>query len=66
MDMTTSIAAMSMEMSMANVQSAASIKMLANMKQTQEVQGEQLVEMINESAPPMPSSGVGSLLDVRA
>lgn len=66
MDMTSAIAAMSIELSMANVQSAASMKMLANMKHAQEVQGAQLVEMINESAPPMPSEGIGSLLDVRA
>lgn len=64
MDYVSAIAAMSVNMSLQNVQSAASLKMFTNMMDTQEAASAQLIDAI-ESVP-MPSSGVGSLLDVRA
>ncbi len=66
MDYTMYIAALSTQMSMQNVQSAASMKILSNIMDSQEAAGAQMVEAIQESAPPMASSGVGSLLDVYA
>mgnify|MGYP001078030863 CR=1 FL=1 len=64
MDYVSAIASMSMEMAMQNVQSAASLKMFSNVMDSQEAASAQLIEAI-ESVP-MPTEGVGSLLDVRA
>ncbi len=66
MDYVSYIGALSYDMAMSNVQTAASIKMLSNMMSSQEAAGAQLVEAMEEMAPPMASSGIGSLLDVRA
>lgn len=66
MDYTMYIAALSTSMAMQNVQSAASLKMFSNIMDSQEAASAQLVEAIQEAAPPMATSGVGSLLDVRA
>lgn len=64
MDYVSTIAAMSVNMGLQNVQSAASLKMFTNMMDNQEAASAQLIDAI-ESVP-MPASGVGSLLDVRA
>lgn len=64
MDYVSAIAAMSVNMCLQNVQSAASLKMFTNMMDNQEAASAQLIDAI-ESVP-MPASGVGSLLDVRA
>lgn len=64
MDMVSSIAALSMDMAQQNLLSAASLKMFRNVMDSQEAVSAQMVQAI-ESVP-MPSSGVGSLLDVRA
>lgn len=60
------IAALSTTMAMQSVQTAASIKMARNVMDSQEAASAQLIESLQEAAPPMPSSGIGSLLDVRA
>ncbi len=60
------IAALSTTMAMQNVQTAASIKMARNVMDSQEAASAQLIQSLQEAAPPMPSSGIGSLLDVRA
>ncbi|MBD5080844.1 MAG: putative motility protein [Ruminococcaceae bacterium] len=64
MDMISSIAALSMDMAQQNVQSAASLKMFKNIMDSQEAASAQMVEAIEQI--PMPTEGVGSLLDVRA
>lgn len=64
MDMVSSIAALSMDMAQQNVQSAASLKMFKNIMDSQEAASAQMVEAIEQI--PMPSEGIGSLLDVRA
>lgn len=64
MDYVSYIAAMSVNMSQQNVQTAASLKMVKNMMDSQEAMGAQMVEAIESI--PMPTEGVGSLLDVRA
>lgn len=64
MDYVSYIAAMSVNMSQQNVQTAASLKMVKNMMDSQEAMGAQMVEAIESI--PMPGEGVGSLLDVRA
>lgn len=64
MDLTSYIASMSMSMAQYNVQSAVSIGMLKNSMESAEAANAQLIEMMDSV--PMPSSGVGSLLDVRA
>ncbi len=64
MDYVSYIAALSVNMAQQNVQSAASLKMFKNIMDSQEVAGAQMVEAIEEI--PMPSEGIGSLLDVRA
>ncbi|MDE6723986.1 MAG: YjfB family protein [Ruminiclostridium sp.] len=64
MDMISSIAALSMDMAQQNVQSAASLKMFKNIMDSQEVASAQMVEAIEQI--PMPTEGIGSLLDVRA
>lgn len=64
MDMVSSIAALSMDMAQQNLLSAASLKMFKNVMDSQEAVSAQMVQAI-ESVP-MPDSGIGSLLDVRA
>ncbi len=64
MDMISSIAALSMDMAQQNVQSAASLKMFKNIMDSQEAASAQMVEAIEQI--PMPTEGIGSLLDVRA
>lgn len=64
MDLSSYIAAMSIGMAQQNVQTAVSIGMLKNSMESFEAANAQLIEAM-ESVP-MPSSGVGSLLDVRA
>ena len=64
MDMITSIAALSMDMAQQNVQSTASLKMFKSIMDSQEAASAQMVEAIEQI--PMPTEGVGSLLDVRA
>ncbi|MCH5199653.1 MAG: YjfB family protein [Oscillospiraceae bacterium] len=64
MDLTSYIAAMSTNMAQYNVQTAVSIGMLKNSMESAEAVNAQLIEMMDSV--PMPSSGVGSLLDVRA
>lgn len=64
MDMVSSIAALSMDMAQQNVQSAASLKMFKNIMDSQEAASAQMVEAIEQI--PMPTEGIGSLLDVRA
>lgn len=64
MDLTSYIAAMSMGMAQYNVQTAVSIGMLKNSMESAEAANAQLIEMMDSV--PTPSSGVGSLLDVRA
>ena len=64
MDLTSYIAAMSTSMAQYNVQTAVSIGMLKNSMESAEAVNAQLTEMMDSV--PMPSSGVGSLLDVRA
>lgn len=64
MDLTSYIAEMSMSMAQQNVQTSFSLGMLKNTMDSTEAAQSQLIEMI-ENVPP-PSSGVGSLLDVRA
>ena len=63
-DLTSYIAAMSIGMAQQNAQTAFSIGMLKNSMESAEAVSAQLIEAM-ESVP-MPSSGVGSLLDVRA
>lgn len=64
MDMVSSIAALSIDMAQQNVQSAASLKMFKNIMDSQEAASAQMVEAIEQI--PMPTEGIGSLLDVRA
>ena len=64
MDFTSVIAAASMNYSQYNLQTAVSLGLLKNSMESSEAASAQLIEMM-ESVP-MPSSGVGSLLDVRA
>ena len=64
MDLTSYIAAMSIGMAQQNVQTAVSIGMLKNSMESFEATNAQLIEMMDSV--PMPSSGVGSLLDLRA
>lgn len=64
MDLTSYIAAMSMGMAQQSVQTAVSIGMLKNSMESAEAVNAQLIEMMDSV--PMPTSGVGSLLDVRA
>ena len=64
MDYVSAIAAMSVSMGLQQAQSAVSMKMVSNIMDNQEAASAQLIEAI-ESVP-TPSSGVGSLLDVRA
>lgn len=64
MDIISSIAALSMDMAQQNVQSAASLKMFKNIMDSQEAASAQMVEAIEQI--PMPTEGIGSLLDVRA
>ena len=64
MDYVSAMAAMSVNLGLQSVQSAASLKLFTNIMDSQEAASAQLIDAI-ESVP-MPSSGVGSLLDVRA
>ena len=64
MDFTSLVAATSVNLSQYNVQTAVSLGLLKNSMDSAEAVSAQLIEMM-ESVP-MPSSGVGSLLDVRA
>lgn len=64
MDLTSYIASMSIGMAQQNFQTALSIGMLKNSMESFEATNAQLIEMMDSV--PMPSSGVGSLLDVRA
>lgn len=64
MDFTSLVGAASMDLSQYNVQTAVSLGLLKNSMDSAEAVSAQLIEMM-ESVP-MPSSGVGSLLDVRA
>lgn len=64
MDFTSVIAAASMDLSQYNVQTAVSLGLLKNSMESAEAINAQLIEAMGSV--PMPSSGVGSLLDVRA
>lgn len=64
MDFTSLLAAASMNYAQYNVQTAVSLGVLKNSMESAEAVSAQLIEAM-ESVP-MPSSGVGSLLDVRA
>ena len=64
MDFTSVIAAASMDLSQYNVQTAVSLGLLKNSMESAEAVNAQLIEAMESI--PMPSSGVGSLLDVRA
>lgn len=64
MDYISAMAAMSVNLGLQSVQSAASLKLFTNIMDSQEAASAQLIDAIEDV--PMPSSGVGSLLDVRA
>lgn len=58
------IVALSMAMSQASVQQAASIQVMSMAKDQSETMGQQVVQMLNSAAPaPHPTSG--SLIDIK-
>ncbi|MBD7971152.1 YjfB family protein [Paenibacillus gallinarum] len=58
------IAALSMAMSQASVQQAASLQVMGMAKNQTEMNGQQMVQMLNSAAPaPHPTSG--SMIDIK-
>ncbi len=62
----TSIAAMATQMKTSQIQAQYGTAMLGKAMDTQKMQGEQMLKLLNSSAIPPAVSGVGQLMDVLA